>query len=112
MVPLEAQRALRGFLVFGLEFFLAYTAHRAHPVSGEVFECSSGSYSIVGISGCGIIFIAAYLANIFLHISLFYIIGTKIAKFFLIFFVIYQKMHIFAIPNRKLRFPKGRTTLR
>jgi len=44
--------------------------------------------------------------------SVFFIIGTKIAKFFLIFFAIYQKMHIFAIPNRKLRFPKGRTTLR
>jgi hypothetical protein len=56
------------FLFF--EIVLGCTAYGAFPVFGNVFPLGSGGYAIVGITGVGVIDIAAERANISVHIFL------------------------------------------
>jgi hypothetical protein len=49
------------------EIFLAYTAQGAYPVGWEVFEGCSGGYAVVGIAYCGVVYVAASVANILFH---------------------------------------------
>jgi hypothetical protein len=44
-----------------------YRAERAYPVGGEVFEFGTGGDAVVGVAGCGVIDVTAYVANIFFH---------------------------------------------
>ncbi len=62
-------------LFFRREIFLANTADGTYPVVGKVFERSSGFYSIIRITFCGIVDIAAGIAYITLHIRLLFPLG-------------------------------------
>ena len=65
--------------------FLAYSAERAGPVIGELFKRSAGSNSVIGVAYCGVVFVAANIANVLCHFSsslnwiliLFYIAVSK-----------------------------------
>ena len=50
-----------------LEMCFVYRAERAYPVGGEVFEFGTGGDAVVGVAGCGVIDVTAYVANIFFH---------------------------------------------
>lgn len=49
------------------EVFLSYTAGGAHPVFGQVFKSGTGRNVVLGIAYCGVVLIAADVANVLLH---------------------------------------------
>lgn len=76
--PLTACEAVRGasykcddrtrrLVVYRTEIFLAYRAERANPVGGNVLKGRAGGNTIVGISLCGVVNVAANVANILFH---------------------------------------------
>ena len=54
---------------FGLEILLTDTAQRTYPVVGNIFERSSGSHAVVGVTYFRIIYPVANRASVLFHIA-------------------------------------------
>ena len=49
------------------KYLFALLAQRTYPIFGEVFECSSGSYAVIGIAYGWVIDITTYFAFVLFH---------------------------------------------
>ena len=56
-------------LFSGAELILAYTAQRAYPVFGQVFESRASGNAIVGVTYCGVILVATNVTYVLFHSS-------------------------------------------
>lgn len=57
-----------GVLFLDRKIRLTYSAKRANPVFGNILKRCSGSYTVIGISNFGVIYIPAHITNILFHI--------------------------------------------
>lgn len=72
------------YLVFhGREIFFGSSAHRAYPILWNIFEGCSGIYSVIGISLCRIVDVAAKITYVFLHVNLLSIVLFSSSKLFI-----------------------------